>query len=99
MLIGLALNCLLKQQQNIRRITVEDFFILTGVTLVVFMVFVAPIWLILHYRSKKQVSQGLSETELRSLQKLSERAELMADRIQTLESILDAEAPDWRTRA
>ena len=78
---------------------VEDFFVLTGVTLIVFMVFVAPIWLILHYRSKKQVSQGLSETELRSLQNLSEKAELMADRIQTLESILDAESPNWRSRA
>ena len=78
---------------------VEDFFVLTGVTLIVFMVFVAPIWLILHYRSKKQVSQGLSETELRSLQNLAEKAELMADRIQTLESILDAESPNWRSRA
>ncbi|GAB55587.1 phage shock protein B [Glaciecola punicea ACAM 611] len=76
-----------------------SFFTLTGVTLVVFMIFVAPIWLILHYRSKKQVSQGLSETELRSLQNLAEKAELMADRIQTLESILDAEAPNWRNRA
>ncbi len=77
----------------------EIFVILTGVTLVVFMVFVAPIWLIMHYRSKKQVSQGLSETELRSLQNLSEKAEVMTERIQTLESILDAEAPDWRNRA
>lgn len=77
----------------------EIFVILTGVTLVVFMLFVAPIWLIMHYRSKKQVSQGLSETELRSLQNLSEKAEVMSERIQTLESILDAEAPDWRNRA
>lgn len=77
----------------------EEFFILTGVTLIVFMVFVAPIWLILHYRSKKQVSQGLSETELRSLENLAEKAELMAERIQTLESILDAETPNWRNRA
>lgn len=77
----------------------EEFFILTGVTLIVFMVFVAPIWLILHYRSKKQISQGLSETELRSLQNLAQRAESMSERIQTLESILDAESPDWRSRA
>lgn len=75
------------------------FGVLTGVTLIVFMVFVAPIWLILHYRSKKQVSQGLSETDLRSLQNLAEKAELMADRIETLETILDAEAPNWRSRA
>jgi phage shock protein B len=78
---------------------VEAFFILTGSTLVVFMVFVAPIWVIMHYRSRKQVSQGLSQTELRSLQNLAEKAELMTDRIQTLESILDAESPNWRSRA
>jgi phage shock protein B len=77
----------------------EEFFIFTGITLVVFMVFVAPIWLILHYKSKKQVSQGLSDTEIRSMQNLAEKAEQMAERIETLESILDAETPDWRNRA
>lgn len=77
----------------------EIFVVFMGITLVVFMVFVAPIWLIMHYRGKKQVSQGLSETELRTLQNLSEKAEVMAERIETLESILDAEAPDWRNRA
>ena len=77
----------------------NELFELTGVTLIIFMAVVAPIWLILHYRSKKQVSQGLSETEIRSLQNLSEKAELMADRIKTLEDILDAEAPEWRDRA
>ena len=34
---------------------------------ILFMIFVAPLWLILHYRSKKQVSQGLSEHEHRQL--------------------------------
>ena len=28
--------------------------------LIIFLIFVAPIWLILHYRSKKQVNQGLT---------------------------------------
>ena len=63
------------------------------------MIFVAPIWLILHYRSKKQVNQGLSAEEQASLQSLAEQAEKMSDRIQTLEAILDSEAPEWRNRA
>ena len=67
--------------------------------LVIFMIFVAPIWLILHYRSKKQVNQGLSAEEQASLQSLAEQAEKMSDRIQTLEAILDSEAPEWRNRA
>ena len=67
--------------------------------IIVFMVVVAPLWLILHYRSKKQVNQGLSAEEQASLQSLAEQAEKMSDRIQTLEAILDSEAPEWRNRA
>lgn len=77
----------------------EDILIVTvGVPTIIFMVIVAPIWLILHYRSKKQVSQGLTEDEYRTLQELADKAEKMADRIQTLEAILDAEAPQWRNK-
>jgi len=65
---------------------------------IIFMVIVAPIWLVLHYRSKGQVSQGLSEEEYIQLSDLSETADKMADRIKTLEAILDAETPDWRSK-
>ncbi|HCM47370.1 MAG TPA: envelope stress response membrane protein PspB [Colwellia sp.] len=65
---------------------------------IIFMIIVAPIWLVLHYRSKKQVSQGLSQEEYIQLSELSEVADTMADRIQTLEAILDAETPTWRTK-
>ncbi len=65
---------------------------------IIFMVIVAPIWLILHYRSKGQVSQGLSEEEYIQLSDLSEMADKMADRIKTLEAILDVETPDWRSK-
>lgn len=77
----------------------EDLLIVTvGVPTIIFMVIVAPIWLILHYRSKKQVNQGLSEEEYMTLQELADKAEKMADRIQTLEAILDAESPQWRNK-
>lgn len=66
---------------------------------IIFMVIVAPIWLILHYRSKRQISQGLSEEEYTQLSELSELADKMSARIKTLEAILDAEAPEWRNRA
>ena len=68
------------------------------VPVIIFMLVVAPIWLILHYRSKRQVSQGLSEDEYNQLSELSEMADKMADRIKTLEAILDAETPDWRDK-
>ena len=77
----------------------EGIIAMLVMPLVIFMIFVAPIWLILHYRSKKQVNQGLSVEEQASLQSLAEQAEKMSDRIQTLEAILDSEAPEGRNRA
>jgi|TARA_B100000767_G_scaffold264944_1_gene280444 phage shock protein B len=65
---------------------------------IIFMIVVAPIWLVLHYRSKKQVNQGLSQEEFIQLAELSESADIMADRISTLEAILDAETPSWRSK-
>ncbi|MCE9678256.1 envelope stress response membrane protein PspB [Shewanella sp. AS1] len=66
--------------------------------IIVFLVVVAPIWLILHYRSKRQVSQGLTEEEFTELNELISKADKMAQRIETLEAILDSEAPNWRNR-
>jgi len=77
----------------------EIFVILSGVSLILFMLLVAPIWLILHYRSRKQVSQGLSASEMNTLQELAAKEEQMSERIKTLESILDSESPNWRERA
>ncbi|PSU33310.1 envelope stress response membrane protein PspB [Photobacterium lutimaris] len=67
--------------------------------LVVFMIFVAPLWLVLHYRSKKHVSEGLSGDDQEKLQELVARAEQMQERIVTLERILDAEVPQWRRKS
>ncbi|HBV75840.1 MULTISPECIES: envelope stress response membrane protein PspB [Vibrio] len=64
--------------------------------LVVFLIFVAPLWLLLHYRSKRKVSSGLSREELEQLKTLAERAESVQQRVKTLEKILDVEAPNWR---
>jgi phage shock protein B len=68
------------------------------VPLILFMIFVAPLWVIMHYRSKNKIKQGLSDSELNQLNELTVRAEKMAERIKTLEAILDAESPRWRTQ-
>ena len=67
--------------------------------IIIFMIFVAPIWLIMHYRSKRQISQGLSDREIGELNDLAHKAEVLGERVKTLEAILDAEAPEWRNRA
>ncbi len=66
--------------------------------LIVFLIFVAPLWLILHYRSKRKTSSGLSQEDFQRLEKLSEKSESMQKRVDTLERILDAESPSWRRR-
>ncbi|WP_413111421.1 envelope stress response membrane protein PspB [Thaumasiovibrio sp. DFM-14] len=66
--------------------------------LIVFLVLVAPLWLILHYRSKRNTEQGLSTEDYARLQALSEQADKMHSRIQSLEKILDVESPGWRQR-
>jgi phage shock protein B len=77
---------------------VGDIVALIVAPIIVFMVIVAPIWLILHYRSKKHLNQGLSQEEFHKLQELAQQAEKMSERIHTLEAILDSDVPDWRKK-
>lgn len=66
------------------------------VPLIVFLIFVAPLWLFLHYRSKRKSDTGLNEEDYEALQRLSAKAETLQQRVETLERILDAETPNWR---
>ncbi len=68
------------------------------VPVVVFLVVVAPIWITFHYRSKANVVNGLSTSERAELDEMIEVANKMAARIETLESILDVETPEWREK-
>lgn len=76
----------------------EDVVGILIAPIIIFMIFVAPIWLIMHYKSKKQVGQGFNETEIHELSALAQKAEALGERVKTLESILDVEAPDWRNK-
>jgi phage shock protein B len=66
------------------------------VPMVLFMVIVAPIWIVMHYRSVNRSSRQLSEDERQSLEEMLVAVDQMADRIESLESILDADHPTWR---
>ncbi len=65
---------------------------------ILFMVFVAPIWVIMHYRSKNRKESGISEAEHERLQELLKVANSLLERVETLESILDQETPEWRKK-
>mgnify|MGYP004716775773 CR=1 FL=1 len=66
-----------------------------AIPLTIFVLFVAPIWLWLHY-SNRQTEAGLSAGDIQRLQQLTQDARRMRERIQALEAILDAEHPEWR---
>ncbi|MDE0192466.1 MAG: envelope stress response membrane protein PspB [Gammaproteobacteria bacterium] len=66
---------------------------------VLFLIFVAPLWIIMHYRSKGRSQGMLTADERAELERLASSADDMRERIETLESILDAETPDWRRRS
>lgn len=68
------------------------------VPIVVFLVIVAPIWIIVHYKSKNRVAGELSDGERMEIDEMIQVANKMAARIETLESILDVESPEWRDK-
>ena len=58
-----------------------------------------PIWIVMHYSAKKRAAAGLAAEEKAELERLVESEAAMRERIRTLESILDAETPNWRISA
>ncbi|MGG5835296.1 MULTISPECIES: envelope stress response membrane protein PspB [Enterobacteriaceae] len=68
-----------------------------AIPLTIFVLFVLPIWLWLHY-SNRSARGDLSQNEQQRLGQLSAEAKKMRERIQALEAILDAEHPNWRER-
>ena len=71
---------------------------LIGIALIVFLAVPAPIFIVLHFITKWKQSREISggdEQMLDDLWRLSQRLE---ERIETLETILDSEAPDWRKK-
>ena len=65
---------------------------------ILFVVFVAPIWLVLHYRSNRQLGSGLNEQDMMRLTALVSQADMLQQRVHTLERLLDVESPNWRTQ-
>ena len=54
------------------------------------------VWIVLHYKYKNREFSSLNAEESGQLDELNALAEQMAGRIKKLETILDAENPEWR---
>lgn len=66
---------------------------------IIIVVVILPLVIILHYVTKWRESKSLSNEEEKMLEDLWESAQRMESRINTLETILDAQVPDWRRKA
>lgn len=64
--------------------------------MVLFMIFVAPVWVVMHYRSKNRSVQGLEDGDRLAIDDMLKTVDRLTDRIETLERILDADRPEWR---
>ena len=70
------------------------FMILT----IIFMTVVLPIVIVMHYVTKWKATKGLSGDEQRVLEDLWKDSQAMQSRLNALETILDAEVPDWKKK-
>jgi phage shock protein B len=65
---------------------------------IIFLVIVAPIWLILYYGTRRREANMLSGDHQNILNEMMTTLERMEARLGTLERILDAEDPRWRDK-
>jgi phage shock protein B len=64
----------------------------------IFCIFVAPIWLFMHYGTKRRQAQSLTREDEKMLSDLWQLANKMESRVKSLETILDAQVPEWRNK-
>lgn len=75
-----------------------DFLEFLFVPTILFLVVVMPVWLVMHYRSASRSSRALSGEERETLEGMLVTLDRLTERIESLESILDADHPNWRQR-
>jgi phage shock protein B len=71
---------------------------MSEVLAILFMVVVLPLVIVLHYVTKWRESRTLSKDEEKMLEDLWSSAQRMESRINSLETILEDVAPDWRRK-
>jgi phage shock protein B len=75
-----------------------DVSVALFVITIVFLVVVMPFIVIMHYGTKWKATRGLSTDEQQLLEDLWKKSQAMESRLNSLETILDDEVPDWKRR-
>ncbi|MDZ7769821.1 MAG: envelope stress response membrane protein PspB [Woeseia sp.] len=66
------------------------------VALIVFIAVPVPLFIILHFITKWKQTREMSGGDERMIEDLWELSSKLEDRMETLETILDNEQPEWR---
>ena len=73
-----------------------SFWTFLFVPTILFMVMVAPLWILMHYRAKGKENTSLNAQEQESLDNLLENLDGLTQRIDALEAILNEDQPGWK---
>lgn len=71
---------------------------LITIAVIVFVAIPAPLFIVLHFITKWKQSREISGGDEKMLEDLWLLSQKLEARLETLESILDSESPDWRKK-
>jgi phage shock protein B len=71
---------------------------LLTIALIVFIAVPAPIFIVLHFITKWKQSREISGGDEKMLEDMWLMSQRMEERLETLETILDSELPEWRRK-
>lgn len=68
------------------------------VALIVFLLIPAPLFIVLHFITKWKQSREISGGDEKMLEDMWTLSQRLERRLESLETILDSELPDWRRK-
>ena len=71
---------------------------LLAIAAIVFIAIPAPLFIVLHFITKWKQSREISGGDEQMLEDMWLLAQRLEERLESLETILDAELPDWRRK-
>lgn len=75
-----------------------DLAELLTIALIVFLAIPAPLLIVLHFITRWKQTREISGGDEKMLEDMWALAQRLEERIDTLETILDGELPDWRKK-
>jgi phage shock protein B len=71
---------------------------LIAIAIIVFIAIPAPLFIVLHFITKWKQAREISGGDERMLEDLWQLSQRLEERLESLETILDSELPEWRKK-